>query len=89
MHLCQGTTQPQSFQLAEPLWIDPGINSEISMRELISTQEKDEEEKMMVMMMMMMIMIMKMKKAQAGRTFSQNPRKRGKSHHHHFLKASN
>ena len=28
---------PQSSQLAEPLWTDPGLNSGISVRELIST----------------------------------------------------
>ena len=32
-----GNTQPQSSQLAEPLWTDPGIKSGISVRELIST----------------------------------------------------
>ena len=34
----------QSFQLAEPLWTDPGLKSGISMRELISTlKEKDKK----------------------------------------------
>ena len=32
-----GTTQPQLSQLAEPLSIDPGMKSGISVRELIST----------------------------------------------------
>ena len=32
-----GNTQPQSSQLAEPLWTDPGLKSEISTRELIYT----------------------------------------------------
>ena len=30
----------QSSQLAEPLWTDPGIKSEIGVRELISTLKK-------------------------------------------------
>ena len=32
-----GNTRPQSSQLAEPLWTDPGLKSGISVRELIST----------------------------------------------------
>ena len=32
-----GSTQPQSSQLAEPLWIDPGIRNGISVRDLISS----------------------------------------------------
>ena len=32
-----GNTRPQSSQLTEPLWTDPGLKSEISVRELIST----------------------------------------------------
>ena len=32
-----GNTQPQSSQLAEPLWTDPGIKSGICVRKLIST----------------------------------------------------
>ena len=32
-----GNTRPQSSQLAELLWTDPGVNSEISVRELIGT----------------------------------------------------
>ena len=31
------TTQPQSSQLAEPLWADPGLKSGIGVHELIST----------------------------------------------------
>ena len=31
-----GNTQPQSSQLAVPLWTDPGLKSEISKYELIS-----------------------------------------------------
>ena len=34
---CQGNTWPQSSQLAEPLWTDPGFESGIGVRELIST----------------------------------------------------
>ena len=30
-------TQPQSSQLAQPLWTDPGLRSGISVRKLIST----------------------------------------------------
>ena len=32
-----GNTHPQSSQLAEPKWTDPGLKSRISLRELIST----------------------------------------------------
>ena len=32
-----GNTQSQSSQLAEPLWTKPGLESGISLRELIST----------------------------------------------------
>ena len=35
-----GNTQPQSSQLTEPLWTDPGLDSGISMCELISTLKK-------------------------------------------------
>ena len=35
-----GNTQPQSSQLAEPLWTDLGIKSGISVPELISTLKK-------------------------------------------------
>ena len=35
----------QSSQLVEPLWTDPGVKNEISVRELISTSKKEEEEK--------------------------------------------
>ena len=37
--------QLQSSQLAEPLWTDPGLNSGISVRELISTLKKKTQEK--------------------------------------------
>ena len=62
-----GNIQPHSFQLAEPLWTDSGIKSGISVLELISNHTHTP-------------------KAQAGSDgpiFSQNPRKRGKKHHHH------
>ena len=32
-----GNTRPQSSQLAEPLWTDPGIKNGISVREQISS----------------------------------------------------
>ena len=35
-----GNTKPQSSQLAEPLWTDPGLKSGISVCELISTLKK-------------------------------------------------
>ena len=35
-----GNIRPQSSQLAEPLWTDPGVNSGISLCELISTKKK-------------------------------------------------
>ena len=35
-----GNIRPQSSQLAEPLWTDPGIKSGTSVRELISTSKK-------------------------------------------------
>ena len=34
-----GNIQPQSFQLAEPLWTDPGLKSGISVHELIFTSK--------------------------------------------------
>ena len=34
-----GNIRPQSSQLAEPLWTDPGIKSGISAREPISTSK--------------------------------------------------
>ena len=39
-----GTIGPQSSQLAELLWTDPGINSGISARELISTSKQRKTE---------------------------------------------
>ena len=40
-----GNIQPQSPQLAVPLWTDPGIKSGISVRELISTLKKKKTRK--------------------------------------------
>ena len=59
-----GNARSQSSQLAEPLWIDPGLKCVISVRVLISTLKK------------------KRRWGMNRRTFSQNPRTRGKSHHH-------
>ena len=42
----QGTLgHSQTFQLAEPLWTDPGQTRGISVRELISTLKKKERKK--------------------------------------------
>ena len=38
-----GNIWPQSFQLAEPLWTDPGKKSGISVLKLISTSKKKEK----------------------------------------------
>ena len=35
-----GSTRPQSSQLAETLWADPDLKSEIGVRELISIKKK-------------------------------------------------
>ena len=40
-----GSTRPQSFQIAEPPWTDPGTKSGIRVRELISTSKKKEKKK--------------------------------------------
>ena len=40
-----GNTQPQSSEFAEPLWTDPGLNSGINVRELISTSKKKKKER--------------------------------------------
>ena len=37
-HNLSGNIQPQSSQLAEPLWTDPGVKSWISAHKLISTK---------------------------------------------------
>ena len=39
-HNLSGKIQPQSSQLTEPLWTDPGIKSGINVHELISTLKK-------------------------------------------------
>ena len=39
-----GNTQSQSSQLTEPLWTDPGLKSEISVSELISTKKKQQQQ---------------------------------------------
>ena len=66
---CQGTgsTGPQSPKLTQPLWTDPVIKSGISVHKLISTKKKKK----------------KCRRGMNCRTFSQTPRTRGKSHHHH------
>ena len=65
-----GNTRPQSSQLAEPLWTDPGLKSGLGMRELISTPTTHPPQK-------------KKKKSAGGEPWNlpQCPRKRGKSHH--------
>ena len=62
-----GNTRSQSSQLAEPLWTDPGLKGEISVRELISTKKKKKKSRWGI----------------NCRTFFQSPRTRRKSHHHH------
>ena len=57
-----GNTQPWLFQLAEPLWTDPGVKSGISVHKLISTLKKTKK---------------KRRQGMNGQTFSQNPRKQG------------
>ena len=59
----------QSSQLAEPLLTDRGLKSGISMCKLVSSlkKKKKKEERW---------------RGMNCRTFSQNPRKRGKSHRH-------
>ena len=59
-----GNIRPQSSQLAAPLWTNPSINSGIIMGEPISTSKTKQ----------------KRRRGMNGRTFFQNPRKRGKSH---------
>ena len=56
---------PQSSQIAEPLWTDPGIKSGISVCELISTFKKNDNN------------FKKRWREMNGRTLSQNLRKRG------------
>ena len=61
-----GYTQPQSSQLAEPLWTGPGLKNGISVRERIPTLEKKKKKRRWGM---------------NGQIFSQSPHKRGKSQH--------
>ena len=61
-----GNTRLQSSQLAEPLWTDSGLKSGISVHILISTLKKKEK---------------KCRQGMNGHTFSQNPRKQGRSNH--------
>ena len=37
--------RPQSSQLADPLWNDPGVKSGIAVRELISTKKTKKKKK--------------------------------------------
>ena len=60
-----GNIRPQSSQLAESLWTDPGIKSGISARELISTSKKKKKKK---------------EGNEWSSILSQNPGKPGKSH---------
>ena len=45
IHNLSGNIQPQSSQLAKPLWIDPGIKSGISVYELMSTSKNKKQKK--------------------------------------------
>ena len=65
-----GNTQPQSSQLAEPLWTDPRLKSGISVLELISTSKEEKKKKGAGGECMV-------------EHSPQNPRKRGKTHNHH------
>ena len=67
-HKLSVSTEPQSSQLAEPLWT-LCWKSGMGVGERISTEKKKEEEKH--------------RWGMHGRPFSSNPRKQGKSHHHH------
>ena len=59
-----GNVQPQSSQLAEPLWTDPGIKSGICVCEVISTLKKTKKTGT--------------GEERNGQTFSQNLRERKK-----------
>ena len=61
-----GNIQPQSSQLAEPLWTNPGLKSGISACEVIFTLKKTKQCRWVM----------------NGWTFSQNLCKQGKTHHH-------
>ena len=62
-HKFSENIRPQSSQLAEPLWTDPGVKSAISVREQISTNKKQTKTR---------------RQAMSGRTFFPNPRKQAK-----------
>ena len=67
-----GNTGPKSFQLAEPLWNDPGLNGGTGGRDLIPSPPPNNNNKK------------KKKKRRRGmnrRTFPQNPRNREKCLH--------
>ena len=69
-HNSSGKAWSLSSRLAEPLWIDPGLKSGISVHELITALKKKHTQK-------------KHRQQMIDQTFSPNSRKRGKSHHHH------
>ena len=71
-----GNIRQQSSQFAELLWIDSGIKSGISARELISTSKKKKKKRRRKKKKK------KLRRKMNGRTFSKNPRKLGKRHHH-------
>ena len=67
-HNLSGNTWPQSSQLAEPLWTDPGVKSGITERKVISTLKKKKRKN----------------KTQAWNEYLNLPQKssqQGKSHH--------
>ena len=63
-----GNVRPQSSHPADPLWTDSGIKSGISVREPTSTSKNNNRKRRLGM---------------NGRTFSQTPHRRGKSHHNY------
>ena len=69
-HNSSRNTRSQTPLLAEPLWTDPGLKSGISVCELISTSKQTNKQK-------------QHRQGMNGQTFSQNPRKQGKSLYHH------
>ena len=72
-HNSSGNIRLQLSQPAEPLWTDLGLMSGISMCELLSTSKKKK----------------KHRQEMDGQTFSPNPCKQGKSHHHRLWWVSN
>ena len=71
-----GNIRPQSSQPAEPLWIDPGLKSGIGVHELISTKNKQTKTNKQTTTTKT-----RRRREMNGRTFSQIPCKRVKSHH--------